>query len=298
MRKYNDILKKYDLKPNKFKIMGKVTVIDTDKGKFVLKEKTRNENNQIFKYLESRSFDYYPKIYSDIYDDVEISEYVEEIDTPSEQKMSDLIEIVSLLHNKTTHYKEVDEDDYKKIYEDISNNINYLKSYYNDILEVIESHIFMSPSEYLFARNSSKIFGSLNYCKKEIEKWYSLVKEKRKQRFVVLHNNLELSHFIKNKNYYLLNWDKSKIDIPVFDLYKLYKKHALEFDFVSLLKKYEKNYPLLEEERLLLFILISLPDRQEFNGDELKLCMKISKMIDYMYKTEKLLSPYYSENGK
>lgn len=296
MKKYNEVLKKYELKPHKYKIMGKVTIIDTDKGKFVLKEKNRENNSNIFKYLESRNFDYYPKIYSDIYDDVEISEYVEDVDMPKEQKIQDLIEMVSLLHNKTTHYKEINEDDYKKIYEDISNNIEYLYSYYNDILEVIESHVFMSPSEYLFARNVSKVFGSLNYCKREIEKWLELIKQKRKQRFVVLHNNLDLSHFIKNKNYYLLNWNKSRIDIPVFDLYKLYKRHALDFDFTNLLKQYERNYPLLEEERLLFFILISLPDKIEFYGDELKLCMKISKTIDYMYKTENLLSPYYSEN--
>ena len=298
MRKYNELLNKYELKPNKYKIIGKVMVIETDKGKFVLKEKKRNVNNHIFKYLESRSFDYYPKVYSDVYDDYEVSEFVDEIEQPPEQKIQDLIEIVSLLHNKTTHYKEANEDDYKQIYEDILNNINYLEGYYNDILEVIEGHVFMSPSEYLFARNSSKLFGSLNFCKKEIEEWFDIVKTKRKQRFVVLHNNLDLSHFIKNKNYYLLNWEKSKIGMPVFDLYKLYKRHALDFDFLSLLKQYEKNYPLLEEERKLLFILISLPEKQDFNGDELNLCMKISKKIDYTYKTELLLSPYYSKDGK
>lgn len=299
MRKYSDLLRKYDLKLNKIQIIGKATIIDTDKGKYVLKPKNRKSNNSdIFKYLNSRSFDYYPKIYSDSQDDYEIIEYVEEVDEPKEQKISDLIEIVSLLHNKTTYYKEVDEDDYKKIYEDIRNNIEYLTEYYNDVLEIIESKVFMSPSEYFFVRNASKIFGSLNYCTREIEKWYEIISKKRKQRFVVLHNNLELSHFIKNQNSYLLNWEKSRIDIPIFDLYKLYKKHALDFDFVSLLKQYEKNYPLLEEERLLFFILISLPDKIEFDEPELKLCIKISKSLEYTYKTENLLSPYYSENGK
>lgn len=298
MRKYNDILNKYELKPKRYQIIGKVTVIDTDKGKFVLKEKKRNNNSHIFKYLESRSFDYYPKIYSDIYDDYEIIEYVEEVKEPPEQKIEDLIKIVGLLHNKTTHYKESNEDEYKQMYEDVLNNISYLESYYSDILEIIEGHIFMSPSEYLFARNASKILGSLDYCKSEIEAWYNLVKTKRKQRYVVLHNNLDLSHFIKNKNYYLLNWEKAKIGSPVFDLYKLYKRHALDFDFASLLKTYEKDYPLLEEERKLFFILISLPEKYEFNGDELSLCMELSKQIDYIYKTESLLSPYYSKDGK
>ena len=53
------------------------------------------------------------------------------------------------------------------------------------------------------------------------------------------------------------------------ELYKLYKRHALDFNFENLLKTYEKNYPLLEEERNLFFILISLPEKIEFSGDEL-----------------------------
>ena len=231
MRKYSDLFQKYDLKPNKIKIIGKATIIDTDKGKYVLKPKNRKyNNNNIFKYVK--------------------------------------------------------------------NNIEYLTEYYNDMMEIIESKVFMSPSEYFLAQNISKIYGSLNYCNREIEKWYEIISKKRKQRFVVLHNNLELSHFIKNKNAYLLNWEKSRIDIPIFDLYKLYKRHALDFDFVSLLRQYEKNYPLLEEERLLFFILISLPERLEFDDNDLKLCIKFSKVLEYMYKTENLLSPYYAENRK
>ena len=74
-----------------------------------------------------------------------------------------------------------------------------------------------------------------------------LVKDKKKDRFVVVHNNLDLSHFLRNKNSYLISWDKTKIDKPIFDLYKLYKRHYSEFDFVEVLKKYERNYPLLEE---------------------------------------------------
>lgn len=83
--------------------------------------------------------------------------------------MLDLIKLVSLLHNKTTHYKEVDFADYKTIYETLSNNIEYLYSYYNDIITLIETKVYMSPSEYLLARNISKIFGSLNFSKQELE---------------------------------------------------------------------------------------------------------------------------------
>ena len=298
MKKYKEILKENNLRASKIELRGNAIIVTCGENKYVIKNKKQaSDNVDIFDYLESRSFNYYPKIYVKN-GNYELSDYIEEISEPREQKMQDLIDIVSLLHNKTTFYQDINDNDYKKIYEDIINNIEYLRSYYNDILDIIDSHIFMSPSEYLLATNSSKIFGSLNYCSKEIKKWLDIMKEKKKQRFVVLHNNLDLSHFIKNKDSYLINWEKSKIDIPIFDLYKLYKRNALEFDFNSLLGRYEKNYPLLEEEKLLLFILISLPDKYEFNDSEISNCTKLSKMINYMYKTENFLSPYYSENRK
>lgn len=291
MLEINEVLKKNNLRTNSYRKLGRAILVNTNEGKKVIKEKGQND---IYRYLQSRNFNYYPNIIET--DNYEIIEYVEETEMPSEQKMLDMIKLIALLHNKTTYYKEVSEDEYMKIYEDITNNIEYLYSYYTDLISVIETRVYMSPSEYLLARGISKIFNSLNYTKYEVDRWYELVKEKRKQRYVVLHNNLELDHFIKNNDSYLISWEKSKIDIPIFDIYKLYKKHALDFDFSVLLKYYEQDYPLLDEERELLFILISLPDKIEFNTTNYEMCKKISKLLDYLYKTDELVSPYYSKN--
>ena len=298
MRKFNGILNKYSLKPHRYEVRGKVTIIDTDNGKYVIKEKNRDRNLHIYEYLNSRNFNYYPKILSDDGDDYEVIEYIESSMMPEEQKLMDMIDLVSLLHSKTTHYKEVDIADYKKLYEDIANNIEYLYSYYNDIITVIEGRVYMSPAEYLLARNISRIFSALNYSKDELEKWYEIVEKKTKQRLVVLHNNLDMSHFIRNKEAYLINWDKAKIDMPIFDLYKLYKRHGLTYDFEEVLRRYEKNYPLLPEERKLFFILIALPDKIEFDQNNYAMTKTISHLIDSVYKTEQLISPYYTKDTK
>jgi len=203
--------------------------------------------------------------------------------------------LVSLLHNKTTHYKEVTEDDYKEIYEDIKNNIEYLYGYYTDMITIIESKVYMSPCEYLVARNISKIFSTLYFLKEEIDNWYKLVKQNQKQRLVVLHNNLEINHLINNEKNYLISWDKAKIGIPVFDIYKLYMKHGLEFDFSELIKRYEKNYPLHEDERKLFFILILLPKKIELDKTEYENTKEAGRIIDLIYKTQMLVSPYYSK---
>lgn len=297
MYEISEFLKKYNIVPKSYQKNGKATIVNTKNGKYVIKNKNR-DNNDILKYLLSRNFNYFPKLLSNSADDYELIEYVEDIDMPEEQKMMDMIDLIALLHSKTTYYKEVDIDDFDKIYDDINNNIAYLYNYYNDIMTIIENKIIYSPSENLLARNISIIFDTLNFENNLLNKWQEIVKEKRKQRYVVIHNNLDIDHFLKNQNNYLISWDKSKIDLPIYDLYKLYKKNNLKYDFETLLKRYERIYPLLEEEKLLFHILILLPDKIEFNNNEFEMCQKISDAIDNLYKTKDYVLPYYSENSK
>ena len=283
--KINEALKRYSLTPTRYEKNGKASIIDTNNGRYVYKE--NKIDLEILNYLKTRNFDYMPKFINDIRnDEYQITEYLDDFDIPKEQKILDLILLVSLLHSKTTHYKEIDLNDDEQIYEDIDNNLNYLYGYYTDIITLIESKVFMSPSEYLLARNISKIYDSIDNCKNRLENWHDQIKNKRKQRNVVLHNNLNLDHFIRNESSYLISWDKAKIGSPVFDLYKLYRKHALDFDFEDILNEYEVHYPLMEDERNLLFVLISMPNLIEFNDTEYNMCIKISREIDMLYKAE------------
>lgn len=293
MQEINEILKKNNLKPKEYKKNKSVTIIKTDAGKYAIK-KRKQKKEEILNYLKIRNFDYIPEIINDINEEYEITKYIDTLQIDPEQKIIELIKIVALLHNKTTHFKEVTEDAYKEIYEDIKNNIDHLYSYYNDIITIIESKVFMSPSEYLLARNITMIFNSIYFSADELEKWYTIVKNKTKQRQVVLHNNLELEHLIIGEQTYLISWDRTKIGIPIYDIYKLYIKHGLDIEFGEILREYEKKYPLLEEEKKLLFILIALPQKIEFNQSEYENTKEVGKMVEYIYKSEIIRSPYYS----
>ena len=169
-------LKKYSIKPIKYQKNGKVLLLETKENKYAFKE---NSNNiDIYNYLNSRSFNYYPKVITDKLDQFEITKYEEEINMPIEQKISDMISLVSLLHFKTSYFKEIDNNEYLKLYEDLNNNVAYLYSYYNDLITLIEAKIFMSPSEYLLARNISKVFIRLDILSEEINTWFNLVENK------------------------------------------------------------------------------------------------------------------------
>lgn len=292
MRELKEILKKNNIRANSYLKKGKSIIVSDSNQKFVVKPK--HNRNEIFNYLNTRNFRYYPKIY-DIDEDYEVVEYIDDTSIPKEQKMNDLVYLTSLLHSKTTYYKEVDEADYKTLYEDLLNNCEYLSEYYTDLITIIESRIYMSPSEYLLALNITLIFDSINYCKEKINTWYGMVKDKEKtnkMRVSVIHNNLSLDHYLKNDNDYLISWDKSKIDIPIFDLYKLYLANINDFDFLNILQLYEKEYPLKDEELLLFYILVSMPLKIEFNDTEYNMCIKIQKEIDKLIKTNDLINNY------
>lgn len=292
--KINEILKNKGIKARRYEKKGKVTIIDTKDKKYVYKE--GKIESQILNYLKSRSFEYIPSFLNNIQDTYQLSEYISDLNIPKEQKMLDLIRLIALLHSKTTHYKEIDLDYYEQIYEDLDGNINYLYIYYTDLITLIESKVYMSPSESMFANNITKIYQTLSKNKERLDKWHSHIKEKRKERRVVLHNNLKLEHFLESDIPYLISWDKAKIGNPVFDIYKLYQNHILDFDFETILNEYEKSYPLLKEEKELLFILISMPALIDFKQDEYTNCKIISKMLDKIYKTEMFLSPEKSKD--
>lgn len=293
MTKIGEILRKNDIKAKKYIKIGKAILVESDNTRYILKK--NNRDKKIYEYLKSRNFNYFPKILNSRDDEYEITEYQEQIEMPEEQKTLDMIELVSLLHLKTTYYKEVDHDEYKKIYEDLLNNVEYLYSYYIDIINIIESRVYMSPSEYLLARNITKIFNVLSDINNEIKDWYKMVENKKKERLAVLHNNLRNDHFIKNDNSYLISWDKSKIDFPIFDLYKFYLNNE-NYDFLEILKLYEKNYPLLEDEKKLLFILIKMPPLLEVEGNEYIKTIKIRKILNNLDRVSRIELPKASED--
>lgn len=287
-----DLINKNQLQVNKYTIKGKSTIIDTQKGKFVFK---KNNGHDIYIYLSSRNFNYYPKIID--YDkEIILFEYLDNINYDNNQKALDIMHLISLLHSKTAYYKEIDYDEYKSIYETIKIKIDHINNYYKEVISMIETKIYVSPAEYLIERNISKIFSCINYCNIELSRFFEIIKDKKRKRVVTLHNNLKLDNVIKNDKIYLISWDKNKIDSPIYELVEFYNKYYYNFDFVNLFYEYEKIFPLLEEEKLLLNILISIPNKIKFNSSEYILVKQVKSMIDKIYKTEKLLTSKKEES--
>ena len=280
-------------KPYRYTLKGKATLLETTSGDFIIKPK-KKDVSELYNYLISRGFDHFPKLVDASRADVNVYEYVESIRMPKEQMCDDIIDLIASLHNKTSYFKEVSEDTYKAIYEDIKSNISYLRNYYDTMFEVGFSEIYSSPSTYQFLRNYSKLNAAINFCDKELDEWYELIKGETKTRVSVVHNNLSLDHYLKGEKEVLISWDNYLIDTPVIDLVKLYKNEYLNINFTEVLERYMYKFPLLEYEKKLLFILIALPPELKKGDSELLQCKINSQVIDYVFKTEDLIRPYYS----
>lgn len=290
-------LRKICPKAKKYEFYKNAVIYKNNKGvKYVIKE---NNNNllELYNYLNSRGFGYIPKL-EYVNKKIYIYKYISNANMPDEQKISDLIKMVALLHNKTVYYKEISVDEIKEKYENLLNEINTLNDYYEDIITMVDSKVYMSPSEYMLARNSSMIFNCLNFCKIQLEDWYKLMENKTKKRIVLLHNNLDPDHLIKSDENYIISWNNVKRDIPIYDFINLYKKYYDKYDFSSLYKEYTKVFPLNEEERKLLFIILFLPSKINFTKSEINITLEVSKLCSYLTITDKLFMENEAKDSK
>ena len=272
-----------DLNIRKIEQKKNIKIIDTDKGKFVLKRKNNNDEG-LYNYLESKDFDYILEK-KDI-DEYDIFPFIEEENIPKEEKSIDLVYILSLLHNKTLYYQNVVLDEVKKTYEELNKKIDYLNKYYFDMQDIIEQKIYQSPEEYLLIRNMSLVYSSLNYSKEKLQEWYQYKITQKKERIVLLHNKPSLDHFLIGNKKQLISWDKYKRNIPIYDFLYFYKTNYLDVEMASLFELYQSKFSYTKDEYLLFLSLITIPEKIVFTNHHFYDCQKVYEMIIYLNKTK------------
>ncbi len=277
-------------KINKIRIIGNVKILESDNEKVVIKKK-KKDLSTLFDYLSQRDFNGFPIIIEENKEEIRYKYYSVNYLNPSNDE--DLIKTISDLHYKTTYYKDVSRKKYKDIYNTLMENVDYLKEYYDNLIRTIDLKTYMSPSDYLIARNYSIISSLLLYIEKELNSWYNLVKDKTKERVCIVHNNLKRDNFIDSEGGILTGWDNYLVDTRVLDIYKLYKNEYKNLDFKNLFTIYNEKYPLSKEEIKLFNVMVSMIKKIETEGKELERIKEIKEMIDYIYRTNDLVSTIF-----
>lgn len=289
-----EILEKYQLEPKKIRYKKSVQIIeDQENNKYIIK-KNQKKNPNIYRYLMNRNFYNFPEVYTTPNDALEVTKYIEDILVDPAQRIEDMIYLLSILHNKTTFYKEIDLDEIKKIYEDTSDEYNYLLSYYQSIQSMIEEEVYMSPAHYYFILNITKVYNLLSIGRQHLENWYNLVNQRKTLRFVLNHNHLSLDHFLESKELYFISWNSAEIGFPSQDLVNLFQENYENIDFQTMMNLYQSKYKLTDEEYSLLVAQICKLKRLDFNQSETKKIEEVTKFNSY---TQKLYSYFLKQNS-
>ena len=282
MNKIEAFLDKNDLSIRSYQKKGNISIIDTNRGKYVIKNKFLDDL-RLYSYLDNRNFPYLLDF--DSVNDYDIYPYIEEVDIPFPEKGIELVYILSLLHNKTTYYREVSMDDVKKIYEDTLGEITYLDTYYHELQDIIEQKVYMSPEEYLLIRNISFVYSALNFSRERLEEWYKKKSEKKKERVVLLHNKPCLEHLLIGDNKSLISWEESSRGIPIYDFIYFYKHDYMNVEMSTLFDIYQSKFLYTEDEYLLFLSLISIPGKLKWGSNHYSNSENTYFFVRYVTKT-------------
>lgn len=280
----------------KKKIMykSKSQIIISDTNKYVKKIKQSNKK-ELFNYLNNKGFKNYLPIIEET-NEYEIYRYILEEDFPKEDKAIEIVKTLSMLHTLTTTYQEINQNKIKELYEQTLNNLSELKTYYLELQDHIETKEFFSPAEHLLMNNISNIYKAINYSNYKLEEWYQLIKTKKFQRYVQLHNNISLEHALKEEMLYFINWDTSKKDLVIYDFINFYKNEFQNLEMNALFKIYQSKFMYTDDEQLLFESLISMPPKMLFSKNNYINTLKARQLVDYVEKTNMFLLEDNKEN--
>ena len=122
-RELRELFDRNEIIVRKITLINDVRIVDTGSERLVIKKREK-ELDGLFRYLRSRSFDYFPEIiYST--DNYDVYRYINDSNLEREEKILDIVKLMTMLHSKTTFYKDIDDDTYKELYESVIDRINY-----------------------------------------------------------------------------------------------------------------------------------------------------------------------------
>lgn len=263
-------------------------LIEEDNNYYILKPR-KIEIEDIYSNLISRNFNNFLSPI-EINNSYEKYEFINELNSSDDDRSNDIVYLMSLLHNKTTSFNEVNENELKTRFEEIIKILDETYEYYSNLQNNIEEEIYMSPAEQLLMNNISKIYYLLNISRKNIEDYYEIISNKKVERKSIIHGNLKMNHILESKEKYLISWNNSKKEIPVYDLVKFYKNEYEKIELSSLYENYKSKYKLNEEEENLFISLISIPNIIKLDKTNYIDCININGLVDYVDKTIAFIS--------
>ena len=263
--------------------------------KVVVKPKKRYDLETVYRYLQDHHVTSYVSPLAIEKNEV-LFPYCEDALLTADEKAKKMLYTLSIWQNKTTTHQRLDIDEVKARYEMYRKKIADTNLYYHNLQDMIETKVYMSPSEYLLVRNSSLIYAALAYSQQALEEWYQRIQQKKSKRQVYCHGKCELSHFLGSDNGYFISLENAHLGDVWEDFTCFYRQDFQQVDMISSFHFYQHKYPFTKEEQLALYVELSLPEIIDIYPSSLQKCQQLTKFIEYLMRTSEFLSEQQKKN--
>ncbi len=277
-----------DIQVEKYSYIKNLRFLQLRDQKVVIKPKKKYNLELIYHYLDDHHVNNYLKPLQ-MTKEYLIFPYVEKSMLTPDEKAKKMLYNLSLWQSKTTIHEKMNVDNIKEKYESYKNRIRYLDAYYHDLQDMIETKVYMAPSEYLLIRNMTMIYHSLYQANAILDKWYEKMQTKKTQRRVYCHGQCELSHFLGHDHGYFISLEKAHLGEVSEDFSYFFHHDFKHVDMISTFDFYQHKYPFLEEERLYLYLNMILPEAIDIYPSSLKKCQELVYFFEKMKTTNEFL---------
>ncbi len=197
-------------------------------------------------------------------------------------KLRVYFEKIAQLHNKSFYSEKISNGYFEKLFEYLQDQIVSRRSFFENMIQKIESSNYKSSSEWLFLLNYNKIMASINKSDDFLRKVMKQTESKSSIRLSLVYNNFDYDHILLEKDM-LLSIDKMKIDLPIFDIYDVYQRmDDVFFDLDDLISNYLKKVILYDYEKSLLCCLLLLVPVIDMNEDEIENVITLTRLFYYL----------------
>ncbi len=269
-------------------------IIELEDRKIIIIKKTRYDLEKVYQKLKDHNITtiLYPLA---IDQDNVYFPFVEDKDFTSDEKAKKMVYDLAIWQNKMTSHMPLDVDKIKKTYEYYKKEITTRTMYYKNMQAIVETKVYMSPSEYVFIRHSSILFSAFAFCQTILEKWYEEMMQKKNDRYVYCHGSFELNHFLTASDGYFLHLENAHEGSPTDDFANFYRKNYQDVDMISTFHFYQLKYPFTPEENLFFQLQIVLPEKIEIYPSNLATTKKLTYFYDYLIRTNEFISAIYQK---
>ncbi|MFC7371260.1 spore coat protein YsxE [Fictibacillus iocasae] len=278
---YGPVLFYYDLYPERIESYGKVKKVITKRGTFALKEAAMEDGERewfthVIQRLSEIGFHQVVPLYPTKYGDYTVKQgskvYYLMPWFPSSERAAPFQDEVLIDYLAKIHSLTVKEQDF--LTEVADQSFQYLMGRWESrqfemerFTELAEQRTYMAPFELTYLSHFHQTMRMAEDAKRSLNSWHEGCKREKRYRSVLCHGKVSRSHLLYSQSGegHLFNFEKAVLDTPVRDLAMYFRKAAHKSswkmdDGFALLKRYEKQFPLLYEERELLISYLSFPE--------------------------------------